>query len=47
MMKMNEKGMRRTDIYVQNRLAGVLLETGDGKYVFAYNKDYLAAGLRC
>lgn len=42
---MNEKGMRRADVYVQDRFAGVIRETGDGGYEFVYDKEYAAAGL--
>lgn len=32
--------MRRANVYVQDRQAGVLEETDNGKYVFTYSADY-------
>ncbi len=33
--------MRKAEIFYQDILAGILIETNDGEYTFEYDKDYI------
>ena len=33
--------MRQAEVYTNKRMAGILTETDDGKYIFRYNDSYL------
>ena len=35
---------KRAEVYFKDRFAGMLEKESSGKYLFTYNKDYLAAG---